>query len=474
MYLQVLRDGRLPPHGMLIDLGCGQGLMLALIASAADEWRQGRWPSSWPPPPLDLRLHGIETRPRVARRASQALEGAATIEEVDVSSWALPSCEAVLLFDVLHLLSRDTQDRLMEDAARVLPHGGVLVIREADADAGWQFQMVRAGNRFNALWQGRGLRRFCFDSVAGWTSRLTRLGFDVESMTRHDSGPFGNVLLQLRAEPPARPDRTDTSTGDAVGRALRSGPPRPESPRERWRRGRRRANADQRTALDRQPVASHGRRSRARAARRRAPQAAPAFAGIPSAGRRTRRRRSLCRNADRAASRRLRSSAAVPRMRSAVSRCCRTSIGLDAKRRPHLAAQPVDGRAGLGAGDDRQRIRRQTPQQHAADLPVAEVSREQDGAAAFGHRLFEGGRLQTADQSSRRLRRHPQAADEVDHVAGIAAIRPERQGLAAPAESARETSPRGSRATRSCPPASGDTRSTCRRDRSGSVSQAGR
>ena len=133
VYLQVLRDGRLPPHGTLIDLGCGQGLMLALIASAADEWRQGRWPSSWPPPPLDLRLHGIETRPRVARRASQALEGAATIEEVDVSSWALPSCDAILLFDVLHLLSRDTQDRLMEDAARVLPHGGVLVIREADA-----------------------------------------------------------------------------------------------------------------------------------------------------------------------------------------------------------------------------------------------------------------------------------------------------------------------------------------------------
>ena len=62
--------------------------------------------------------------------------------------------------------------------------------------------MVRAGNRFNAFWQGRGLRRFCFDSVAGWTSRLTRLGFDVESVTRHDSGPFGNVLLQLRRNRP--------------------------------------------------------------------------------------------------------------------------------------------------------------------------------------------------------------------------------------------------------------------------------
>ncbi len=205
VYLQVLKDGRLPSTGILMDLGCGQGFMLALIAAARDRVRQGRWLAGWPRPPMDLLLHGIETRPRVARRAKAVLDGVATIEERDLSRSPLPPCTAVLLVDVLHLLSRETQNRLLETAARVMPRGGVLIIREADADGGWRFNMVRAGNRFNAIMQGRFSRRFQFDSVAGWTSRLTQLGFDVESVTRHDHGPFANVLLQARLGRPILP-----------------------------------------------------------------------------------------------------------------------------------------------------------------------------------------------------------------------------------------------------------------------------
>jgi len=58
--------------------------------------------------------------------------------------------------------------------------------------------MVRAGNRFNAIMQGRARRRFQFDTVDGWTARLTRLGFEVEAVTRHDSGAFANVLIEAR------------------------------------------------------------------------------------------------------------------------------------------------------------------------------------------------------------------------------------------------------------------------------------
>jgi hypothetical protein len=179
--------------------------MLALLATAADEWRQGRWPDGWPAPPLKLELHGIEVRPRVARRAREVLGDAATIVETNLAEGSLPSACAVLLFDVLHLLTRDVQDRLINDAARAIPAGGVLIVREADAAAGWKFHMVRAGNRFNAFWQGRFRRPFCFDTVAGWTGRFAHAGFVVEAVTRHDSGVFGNVLIQAR--------RASASTG---------------------------------------------------------------------------------------------------------------------------------------------------------------------------------------------------------------------------------------------------------------------
>jgi hypothetical protein len=151
---------------------------------------------------MDLTLVGIEMRSRVARRARQVLEDAATVQEVDLSRWPLPRCDAVLLFDVLHLLSREAQDHLLASAAQAMPKGAVLVIREADVDGGWKFDMVRAGNRFNAIWQGRWSRPFCFDSLAGWTARLNAVGFDVESCTRHDAGLFANLLIQARLERP--------------------------------------------------------------------------------------------------------------------------------------------------------------------------------------------------------------------------------------------------------------------------------
>jgi SAM-dependent methyltransferase len=203
LYLQILRDGGLPSHGVLLDLGCGQGYLLALLAEARDFWRRGQWPASRPPPPVDLQLHGVETRPRVAARARKVLDGAATISELDLTISGLPPCDAIVLADVLHLLSRESQDRLLANAAGVLPHGGTLIIREADADSGWRFSMVRAGNRLNAILQGRFSRQFAFDSVAGWSSRLAVLGFDVKSVTRHDAGPFANMLVhaQLNRKP---------------------------------------------------------------------------------------------------------------------------------------------------------------------------------------------------------------------------------------------------------------------------------
>jgi uncharacterized protein (DUF2062 family)/SAM-dependent methyltransferase len=198
VYLQVLKDGRLPQIGTLVDLGCGQGLMLSLMATAADEWRNGRWPATWPAPPTDLKLRGIETRPGVVKRARLALDGVATIDELDLSVSPVPDCEAVLIFDVLHLLSRDAQQRLLANVAEALPAGGLLIVRDADAAAGWKFQMVRFGNRFNSIWQARFSRKFCFDTLAGWTRRIEALGFDVEAVTRHDSGVFGNFLIQVR------------------------------------------------------------------------------------------------------------------------------------------------------------------------------------------------------------------------------------------------------------------------------------
>ena len=102
---------RLPSRGVLLDLGCGQGYMLALLAegtgvvaarTVARVVATGRpWISN-----CMASKHGR----RWLERARKVLDVAATISELDLTTSQLPHCDAILLVDVLHLLSRDAQD----------------------------------------------------------------------------------------------------------------------------------------------------------------------------------------------------------------------------------------------------------------------------------------------------------------------------------------------------------------------------
>jgi SAM-dependent methyltransferase len=226
LYLQILREGQLPPKGRLLDLGCGQGYLLALLGEARNAWHRGHWPVGWPAPPVDLELCGVDSRPHVVARARRIVGDVATIDELDLTTSTLPTCDAVVLADVLHLLPRDAQDRLLSTMASVMPVGGVVIIREADADGGWKFRMVRAGNRFNSLLQGWLSRQFAFDSISGWNSRLSACGFEVERVERHDTGAFANALLYARlARRPMTPslsERAESTVTAGVARSVQS------------------------------------------------------------------------------------------------------------------------------------------------------------------------------------------------------------------------------------------------------------
>jgi uncharacterized protein (DUF2062 family) len=200
VYQRVLGDERLPRTGTVVDLGCGLGLMLALIASARDAARRGEWPAAWRQPFEDVTLVGVELRPRIARKARVALEGDARIETRDVADIDLPSCDAVLLFDVLQMLPFDEQERLVSSLRGVLRPGGWLVVREADRAGGWGFTLVRCGNRLRAIAEGRFGRRFHFRTATDWQDVLRRGGFLIEpnAASPAGAGTKANFLIYAR------------------------------------------------------------------------------------------------------------------------------------------------------------------------------------------------------------------------------------------------------------------------------------
>jgi uncharacterized protein (DUF2062 family)/trans-aconitate methyltransferase len=199
LYFNLLRRGFLPSEGRLLDLGCGRGIVFSLVLGAREQLAKGRYPEGWAPPPR-LTFHGIEGRSKVVEAACEALDGQAEIEIADLRTADFPQADAILLLDVLHYLAAADQEAVLSKAVSVLRPGGVLLIRDADAAAGWRFTAARFQERFSALVRRHWKQRFHYRSAAEWGELLKMSGLTVDVQPMGMGTPYANVLLAGRRE----------------------------------------------------------------------------------------------------------------------------------------------------------------------------------------------------------------------------------------------------------------------------------
>lgn len=194
VYEDVTFGGVLGPGRALLDAGCGQGLMLSLLA----EVRRDAADPQLGAPPVFGQLIGIEVRPRIAAIARAALAQDAEILHDNVVDVAIPAVDAVLAFDVLHMISADEQQSLVARFVSALEPGGVILVREADADGGWRFSLVRLGNQLKGIATGNWRQRLTFRTSAEWTALFERAGLTVGVCLVHRRMLFANVLFLMR------------------------------------------------------------------------------------------------------------------------------------------------------------------------------------------------------------------------------------------------------------------------------------
>lgn len=196
LYFGVLRQGLVPSNSRVLDLGCGQGIMLSLLAVA--EQSVLGWPPYWPRAPQQLQLAGMDLRQREVDRARRALGDRAQVWQSDLALTDYPEADVLFLFDVLHYLPARAQEEVLWRAADALSGGGLLLVREASAGTGLSFTVTRAAERFNALARGETRQRFRYRSSAEWTDLLGHYGFKVSTHAMDEGTPFANVLLVAR------------------------------------------------------------------------------------------------------------------------------------------------------------------------------------------------------------------------------------------------------------------------------------
>ena len=191
VYRAVLETGLVPNGGTLLDLGCGGGLLLTLLA----EVRRLGGPSP--------RLVGVETRPGAAAVARAALGTDAEIITADVRNRPLPAARAIVLFDVMSMMPAKDQDALLALLVDALEPGGLLLLREVDAAAGWRFRTVQLANRCKAFLLRTAGVHFHFRPREEWRRWLESAGLSVAWHPMGRGTPFANVLLVARKAGPA-------------------------------------------------------------------------------------------------------------------------------------------------------------------------------------------------------------------------------------------------------------------------------
>jgi SAM-dependent methyltransferase len=184
VFRYLLQARLIPENAHLLDLGCGQGLLAALLAAAGA--------------PRIAAYRGLELMARDVARAHCALGGNCGVQQGDIRGAEFGAADAVVILDVLHYLSLEEQDAVLRRARAALSPGGVLLLRVGDAAAGLRFRLSNWVDWTVALARGHGATRFHCRSVAQWRSALAALGFTVRAEPMSRGTPFANVLLSAR------------------------------------------------------------------------------------------------------------------------------------------------------------------------------------------------------------------------------------------------------------------------------------
>jgi 2-polyprenyl-3-methyl-5-hydroxy-6-metoxy-1,4-benzoquinol methylase len=170
----------------LLDVGCGLGLLGQYLRECG---------FLAPYLGLDLDAKKIEAARDAASR------GPADLAFTPGAANALPPHRGdVAMFDVLHYLARDAQQRALVDAASRVAADGLLVIRSVLREPGWRFRATQAEERLARALGWMRCPTGHFPLRADLADPLREKGFRVDVSPLWGRTPFNSYLFVARRE----------------------------------------------------------------------------------------------------------------------------------------------------------------------------------------------------------------------------------------------------------------------------------
>lgn len=147
-------DTLVPQKGVILELGCGEGVISQYLARESLRNITG----------IDLDASRL---PKLTPKNLKFIHG-------DITEYALPKADGVVISDVLHHLDRSNQAVVLERVYKALNKGGVLIIKEINTE-----DKVRS--KLSRFWDFvfYPMDKICFSSATSLTKLLRKIGFKV-------------------------------------------------------------------------------------------------------------------------------------------------------------------------------------------------------------------------------------------------------------------------------------------------------
>lgn len=171
-----------PSNGLIVDLGCGDGILTNYLAIAKTK----------------RRLQGIELNTKRIKEADKGLKNT-KFTKGNILTEKIPMADAVILAHVLHHLpSFDSQIKLLKNIRKSLNNGGKLVIVEIDKAPFVKFVFTWLTDVITVpiLFDGKLFdTQIHYRPVDKWRNLLESLNFKVKTIEAHTGTPFSSVIL---------------------------------------------------------------------------------------------------------------------------------------------------------------------------------------------------------------------------------------------------------------------------------------
>jgi len=169
--------------GTIVDLGCGHGLFANLMALRSPE----------------RRVSGIDPSAGKIELARGTIGDRSDIDFIRASIFdcGISECDAITIVDVLYLLPRQEQKRVLVECRRKLRPGGVLVWKAQERRPCWKFAWTYLQELITAsagLILGRRYGRLAFMSREEALAALREAGFKPRTVEMKTRRPYTDII----------------------------------------------------------------------------------------------------------------------------------------------------------------------------------------------------------------------------------------------------------------------------------------